>query len=598
VTEDAKASRAALEDWGRALQYRKQIEISGHTTLLSALGELADTKGNNLALIGEGGALTYRALVDLSHRYARWGLEQGLEPGATVCLVMPNCPDYVAIWLGISQIGCAVALINTNLAGDALAHCIRLADARHIIVASSLLARVTAISAKLPDGMDIWLHGDSDDIRYPRIDVDVATGSCDPSDTPRARLPKAHDRALLINTSGTTGLPKAAYVSHARILEWSYWFAGLMDARPEDRLYNCLPMYHSVGGVVAIGSMLTQGASIVIRTRFSASRFWDDIVDERCTVFQYIGELCRYLLQTPQHPREGSHKLRLCCGNGLQGEVWERFQARFAVPRILEFYAATEGNVSLYNCEGKPGAIGRIPSFLRHSFPVALVKIDVETGEPLRDEAGFCLRCAADEPGEALGKLLSDSSSPARRFDGYTDESASARKVLRDVFAPGDRWFRTGDMMRKDEAGFFYFVDRLGDTFRWKGENVSTTEVAAVIGSCRGVTDAVVYGVAIPGVEGRVGMAAIAADKRFNLEALRTHMHASLPDYARPLFVRLTDGIEITGTFKTTKGSLTREGLSNASPESAVWFDDRASQAFVKCDPPLLRKICDGELRL
>ncbi len=322
------------------------------------------------------------------------------------------------------------------------------------------------------------------------------------------------------------------------------------------------------------------------------------MVDHGCTVFQYIGELCRYLLQTPAHPRERAHKLRLCCGNGLRGEVWERFQARFAVPRILEFYAATEGNVSLYNCEGKPRRDRPHPAFPGASLSGGARQDRCRDGRALRDAAGLCIRCAADEPGEALGQTSSDSSSPARRFDGYTDAVGFSRKILRDVFAPGDRWFRTGDMMRKDEAGFFYFVDRLGDTFRWKGENVSTTEVAAVIGSCHGVTDAVVYGVAIPGVEGRVGMAAIAADKRFNLETLRTHMHASLPDYARPLFVRLTDGIEITGTFKTTKGSLSREGLSNAAPESAVWFDDRTRQAFVKCDQPLLRKICDGELRL
>ena len=286
------------------------------------------------------------------------------------------------------------------------------------------------------------------------------------------------DRALYIYTSGTTGLPKAANVSHFRLMQWSHWFAGMMDTRPNDRMYNCLPMYHSIGGVVAIGAPLVNGGSVVIRERFSASHFWDDVVEWNCTLFQYIGELCRYLVNSPPHPREAEHRLRLCCGNGLRPDVWEEFKRRFRIPQILEFYAATEGNFSLYNCEGKPGAIGRIPSFLAHRFPMALVKFDIETGEPIRNEEGFCIRCSANEVGEAIGKILDGGSSPGSRFEGYTDKEASDRKILRNVFMNGDAWFRTGDLMRRDENGYFYFVDRVGDTFRWKGENVSTTEVA------------------------------------------------------------------------------------------------------------------------
>ena len=214
-----------------------------------------------------------------------------------------------------------------------------------------------------------------------------------------------------------------------------------MDAQPDDRLYNCLPMYHSTGGVVAIGSILSRGGSVLIRSRFSASRFWDDIVTGECTIFQYIGELCRYLTRSPAHALETAHKLRLACGNGMRGEVWEEFQSRFRIPRILEFYAATEGNVSLYNCEGRPGAIGRIPPFLRHRFPVELIRTDIETGEPMRDASGRCIKCAADEPGEAIGRIVADSLSPARHFDGYTDRQASARKVLCDVFEAEDDGF-------------------------------------------------------------------------------------------------------------------------------------------------------------
>ena len=272
------------------------------------------------------------------------------------------------------------------------------------------------------------------------------------------------------------------------------------------------------------------------------------------------------------------------------------FQRRFQIPYILEFYAATEGNVSLYNCEGKPGAIGRVPPVLAHRFPIALIKCDVDTGEPLRGTSGFCMSCGPDEPGEAIGKILGTHELPARQFSGYSDPNASARKILQNVFADGDCWFRTGDLMRRDGAGYYYFVDRLGDTFRWKGENVSTTEVASVIRGCPGVTDAVVFGVAVPGNEGRAGMAAITTDDSFFLAALQLHLAANLPEYARPLFVRLCQSLEITGTFKMKKEKLAKESFTAPSEPDAIWFNDRKSGRFVECDEPLLELIMDGSM--
>jgi fatty-acyl-CoA synthase len=333
----------------------------------------------------------------------------------------------------------------------------------------------------------------------------------------------------------------------------------------------------------------------LIRSRFSSRQFWDDVVVGECTIFQYIGELCRYLLQSAPHRLETTHRLRLCSGNGLRGDVWERFQQRFQIPQILEFYAATEGNVSLYNCEGKPGAIGRTPTFLAHRFPVELISCDTDTGEPLRNAAGLCIRCGIDEPGEAIGQIAAESSSAARHFDGYTDAEASDRKILHNVLVAGDRWFRTGDLMRKDKAGYYYFIDRVGDTFRWKGENVSTTEVAAVVASCPGVTDAVVYGVTVPGTEGRAGMAAITTDEQFSFARLAEHLRTNLPEYARPVFVRLCREIGMTGTFKLTKGSLAREGLFPSA--DTIWFSDRRHQAYVRCDVSVLGQIQEGVLQ-
>jgi fatty-acyl-CoA synthase len=506
-----------------------------------------------------------------------------------VALLLGNCADYAAIWLGITRVGGVVALLNTNLVGDALLHCIGAAQAGHLIAGAGFAPTVAAIARRLPPGLRCWGHGA--DAPAPRIDEAAAALDGGPVDAPP---PGPRDRALLIYTSGTTGLPKAAHVSHGRLVEWSFWFAGMMDVQATDRLYDCLPMYHSTGGVVAIGALLVRGGSVVIRPRFSASRFWDDVAEEGCTIFQYIGELCRYLENTPPHPRETAHRLRLACGNGLRGDVWERFQDRFAIPQVLEFYAATEGNVSLYNAEGKPGAIGRVPSFLAHRFPVALVRCDTESNEPVRGADGLCIACAADEPGEAIGRILADPHAPARQFDGYTDAAASARKVLRDVFAPGDTWFRTGDLMRRDAAGYFYFLDRLGDTFRWKGENVSTTEVAAMVAACPGITEAVVYGVAVPGHEGRAGMAAITATDGFDPAVLHAHLAANLPEYARPVFLRLCGALDVTGTFKPMKGQLAREGYSAAVGADPVWYNDRALGAFVPCDAALRAMLAQG----
>jgi fatty-acyl-CoA synthase len=410
------------------------------------------------------------------------------------------------------------------------------------------------------------------------------------------RAPAVADRALCIYTSGTTGLPKAANVSHFRLMQWSHWFAGLMDVQPRDRMYDCLPLYHSVGGVVATGATLVGGGAVVLRERFSASGFWKDVVDERCTLFQYIGELCRYLLASPPQAEESRHALRLACGNGLREDVWREFRQRFRIPQILEYYAATEGNFSLYNCEGRPGAIGRIPPFLAHRVPVALVKYDVETAAPARDASGRCVRCAPQEAGEALGQVVSENR--ATRFEGYSEDAASARKILRDVFAAGDAWYRTGDLMRQDEQGFFYFVDRVGDTFRWKGENVSTTEVAGVIAACPGVADATVYGVSVPGSEGRAGMAAVVAAADFDPGELRRALVTRLPDYARPLFLRIVSALELTGTFKLRKQELALEGYDPARVRDALYIEDATRAAYVPLDAELHSRLQAGKLRL
>jgi fatty-acyl-CoA synthase len=303
-------------------------------------------------------------------------------------------------------------------------------------------------------------------------------------------------------------------------------------------------------------------------------------------------------VNAPPDSRETSHRIRLCCGNGLRPDIWEDFQSRFHIPKILEFYAATEGNVSLYNAEGKTGAIGRVPSFLAHRFPLALVRFNPDTGAPVRNGNGYCTRCATGEVGEAIGKIGNDAANTAGRFEGYTSAGASEQKVLRDVFEPGDAWYRTGDLMRMDESGFYYFVDRIGDTFRWKGENVATSEVAEAITSFPGISDANVYGVPVPGTEGRAGMAVIVAEGDVDLVALRSHLVARLPGYACPLFLRIQPEIEVTATFKHKKNDLVREGFDPAAIADAIYFNDTARQAFVALDSALYARIQCQQIRV
>ena len=587
------ARPSANRDWLRALELTGRLEADPRRTLPAVIDELAVRQPDAPALLSDRERFTFAELADRARGYARWALDQELGKGDVVALMMPNRPEYLAVWLGLSRVGVTTALINTHLRGASLAHCLNVAGAKRIIVDAALEADLAAVLPQL-DRPQPWLHGKGC-AAWPRIDATLAAYPADALagvGAPRATLA---DRALLIYTSGTTGLPKAANVSHHRVMSWASWFAGLIDIQSTDRLYDCLPLCHSAGGVAAIGAALSAGASVVVAEKFSARGFWDDIARWDCTLFQYIGELCRYLLAAAPHPKERAHALRLCCGNGLAADVWEAFQARFEIPRILEFYAATEGNFSLYNVEGRPGAIGRLPGFLAHRFPAAIVRFDAGSGAPARGNDGFCMPCERGEPGEAIGRV---SLRGAGRFEGYTDGEATEKKLLRNVFEPGDAWVRTGDLMYTDDQGFWWFVDRVGDTFRWKGENVATAEVAAAIRSCAGVADASVYSAEVPGASGKAGMAAIVAGPDFDLAALRAHLAARLPDYARPVFLRVVANLEVTETFKEKKQSLAAEGWDPARIADPLYVDDRAMGAYVRLDAATAGRVERGELRL
>lgn len=564
---------------------------------------------NQPALIGESGSLSWGELDAFANRIARWALSEGLARGELVALLMENRPEYIGIWLGLSRIGVVTALMNTNLTGDRLAHCMREAGARYWIVGTELSDAAASAVTRLADVPQVLVAGRigapievSEEIPTSLSQVapdarafdGLHLGQSSAAIDAKARAGRrGSDGLFLIYTSGTTGLPKAARISHSKALVSGILAWKSQGLTPNDRTYCCLPLYHSAGGMMAVGGALLSGGTLVIARRFSAKRFWSDCAQHDVTAFQYIGELCRYLLNSPSHPDERRHQIRCAIGNGLRPEVWAPFQERFGIPRILEFYGATEGNFALINISGKIGAVGQFPKFFRKAVGIEIVRFDIESEELVRGEDGFCQKCDFDEAGELLIKITD-----ATRFEGYTDESATEKKVLRNALEEGDAYFRSGDLLRLDSEGYFYFVDRIGDTFRWKGENVATSEVAEVLSGVVGIEEANVYGVEIKHTDGRAGMAALVTNDDFDIDALSARVEQGLAPYARPIFVRILSQMDVTGTFKHRKIDLVREGFDPAKLSDRLYFRDPAEGRYVPLELSHFEKIEAGEIRL
>jgi fatty-acyl-CoA synthase len=579
----------------RALRRTVPVARQPERTFPTIIEEIAARQPDKPALLSERETLSWGEYDRRANRYARWALAEGIGKDDTVGLLMPNRPEYLVIWLGITRIGGVVALFNTQLAGSSLKLSLEVAKPKLVIVADEFAETLETADPGRTRAYAAWRHGGAEGTD--RIDRAVASFDDAPLRPEERRPLTQNDRALLIYTSGTTGLPKAANVNHYRLLVIINGFSGAQNTRASDRGYVCVPLYHS-SGLVGMGVCLSVGGSIYIRERFSARRFWDDVADNDCTIFQYVGEICRYLTNAAPHPKERAHRLRLCCGNGVSADIWPAFHDRFGIPTILEVYGATEGNVAIFNLDNTPGSVGRIPKWVAHRFPVRLVRFDPETEEPVRGPDGFCQTVETGEPGELIGEIVNDPAKPAQRFEGYADTEASRRKVLTDVFRRGDRWFRSGDLLRQDRHGYFYFVDRVGQTFRWKAENVSTQEVAQVLARCPGIVEVTVYGVRVPHHEGRAGMATIVAEAGLSLEALARHLEAELPPYARPLFLRRAAALATTGTYKQRKIELMEEGFDPARIADPLYFAMPESGRFELLGPDLHRRLLAGSVRL
>lgn len=551
---------------------------------------------DKIAFIFEDKEWTYRKLEEYSNQLGRYFRTKSLSPGDSVGLIMESRPEYVGTWLGLNKAGYVGALLNTNLYRDVLVHSIKAANCKAVIFGSDFKEVIREIREKIPDvALYQWSDLPDTPCLEGAIDLKTEISSIDPSPLDLSRgTPR--DKLIYIYTSGTTGMPKAAVITNLRYMLMACGVNSMLGLRSTDRIYNSLPLYHTAGGLIGVGQTLLKGITVVLRRRFSASKFWPDCVHYECTVAQYIGEICRYLLTVPPGPCDTTHKVRLMFGNGLRPQIWKPFVERFGVKQIGEFYGATEGNSNLVNIDNKIGAVGFVPLFAGSLYPVALLRVDEETGEPLRGPDGLCIRCKPGESGIFVGKI-----NPKRvlnDFSGYADTKASEQKILRDVFKKGDRVFNSGDILLMDEMGYFYFKDRTGDTFRWHGENVATSEVEGVVSNVIGLKDAVVYGVEVPGAEGKAGMAAIYdPDNTLNIKEMAEGVKKSLPSYARPLFVRVLSELPMTGTFKLKKKDLQRDGFDIKKITDPVYFLERSGD-YVKLTEQIYNTILEGKAKL
>ncbi|XP_075771230.1 long-chain fatty acid transport protein 5 [Pelodiscus sinensis] len=566
-------------------------------TLLDSFLEKARSHPEKALLLFGERVYTYRDIDRRSSQAARALRDLGLREGEAVAVFLPNVPAYLWVWLGLAKIGCAMACLNSHLRAASLLHSLRSCGATVLLTSLDLQAAIENVLPTLrQEGFRVfYLSKES-----PTEGVEPLQSRIDAAST--APVPVAFrgnvtgkSTALYIYTSGTTGLPKAAIITHTRLCMMAS-ILNVCGVKPTDVIYTPLPLYHSAALLLGLGGSLEVGATCVLRSKFSVSQFWDDCRRYNVTVIQYVGEVMRYLCNAPKRENEREHRVRLVLGNGLRVEVWKEFLRRFGPIRICEFYGATEGNIGFVNYTGKIGAVGRTNFFFKMLAPFELVRYDVEQDEPVRDERGLCIRVLPGEPGLLVGKITK-----ASPFHGYAgDRQKTEKKVLRDVLKKGDVYFNSGDLLMVDREGFLYFQDRVGDTFRWKGENVATTEVETTLAAVEFIQEVNVYGVPVPGHEGKVGMAAVRLKEGVDFDGEKLYAHAKdfLPNYAIPRFVRLQDELEITGTFKQCKGQLVKEGFNPALIKDPLFFLDESKKRFAPMCPEIYSSILDKKLKL
>lgn len=512
------------------------------------------------------------------NRLARRLQAAGVKKGDCVAVMMGNCPQLLACVFAINKLGAVAGMMNYKQRGAVLEHSFDIIKAKLLIYTADCQEALD--SCRLNSSIEVFeypeLHADS---------VDLASTNLAETDTIQLG-----DECYYVFTSGTTGMPKSAALTHLRWFKAGIAFGTMaMALKPSDIQYCAMPLYHNTALSVSISTAIRSGSSVVLAERFSASEFWHDIRRYRCTCFVYVGEICRFLLNQPEQASDRDHQVRVILGNGLRAEIWDAFQQRFGIKRICELYGASEGNVGFVNAFNLRRTVGFSP------MTYAIVKFDIDNERPLVNSSGHMQRVGKGQIG-----LLITAVTDKAPFDGYTNnQAANDAKLMHNVFKPGDCWFNTGDLVRDQGFRHIAFIDRVGDTFRWKAENVATTEVEAQIQSFTDVLEAVVYGVQVPNTDGRAGMASLilAQGKKFNPTSFYQHIKQLLPDYAVPLFVRLGDHHEVTGTFKIKKNQLKQQGFKPLHEHDAIYVLIDRALGYQRLDHSTLNAIEQGQVR-
>lgn len=578
---------------GRSSKFDKNKSI----TVPDLIEEQVDKSPNKIAIEFEEKKFTYSQLDQEANKIANWAIEKGYKTGDVISLLMENKPEFIFIWLGLSKLGVTVACLNNNIKSKSLAHCITTSKSKSLIVSSELIDNYSSAEDLIEEDLSVFISGQPIQ-GFNNLDDDIGENFSKRPNKKDVRDKLINSQSIFyIYTSGTTGMPKASRFSHQKFIVGSGLQMYSLNMKSTDKTYMVLPLYHATGGVVGLGSTFLTGGTLVLKRKFSVEKFWEDCVNYEITTITYIGELLRYLISAKESPYEKKHKVRGIYGNGLRPDVWKVVQERFGINNIIEFYGASEGNISLTNVDSHYGSIGRIPPYAAKAMPTKIVKFDVENEKIMRNSNGFCIECENDETGECIG-FIPEEDKFSGKFEGYTDEKATNKKILTDVFEKGDRWFSSGDLLKKDKQGYFYFVDRIGDTFRWKSENVATSEVSEAISTYPGIKEANVYGVLVPGEDGRAGMASVVIDDTFSLDNLYEYLSSHLPKYSIPVFIRIAEEIEITGTFKYKKTDLAKVGFDPSLVKDKLYVASSEKNTFVDLNDDLFQKISNREIKL
>lgn len=545
---------------------------------------------------------TYQQANQIINQYADTFIKLGLKNSQTISICLENRPHFYWVWFAAMKLGLRVSFLNTNLKGLPLEHAVKESESLIVLVGDECIANFEKQYTNID--VPIWRIEDSQSsisaLQENLFDKNISqlvqrAAIVNPDRAMRAHI-TAEEVALYIFTSGTTGLPKAAITSHMRWMMAGAVMEVVLESHEKDVYYCFLPLYHGAAATSLTSTALISGASIVLRRKFSLSQFWPDVRKYGVTSCQYVGEICRYLLSQPESPNDRGHTLVKMTGTGLTKDNWNQFINRFGIKNVYESWGSTEGNTNTLNFDNKVGSCGRVPYWEKTNLRI--VKYDQDTNTHPKNAAGFYIPCQPGEVGEAIAYIVESPLTGGGRFEGYTSKEATEKKILRNVFNEGDKWWSSGDLLKYDEDGYCYFVDRIGDTFRWKSENVSTLEVQAVLEGFPEILFSTVYGVEIPGYEGRAGMAALMLkpDSTFDPSRFYEFTFNHLPRYAMPQFLRINKQMDMTGTYKLRKVDLQKQSYNPKLFDDQLFVVDEKGRCYVPYSVTALEKSGYQEL--